>query len=110
MEINEDDQNAELGYWIDKNRWGQGFCTEAAAEALRFGFEELSLHKIFAHYMTINPASGRVMDKIGMKQEGVLPGHVRKWGEFYDIVVYGLLKSEYEKMKTSDQKPTFQAN
>lgn len=103
LEINSEDENAELGYWIDKKRWGQGFCTEAAAEAMRFGFEELSLNRIFAHYMTINPASGRVMEKIGMKPEGLLPKHVRKWGEFFDIALYGLVKSDYEKLKAADQ-------
>ena len=104
LEINEKDQNAELGYWVDKNFWGQGICTEAAAEVVKFGFERLSLHKIHSHFMKSNPASGKVMEKIGMKREGVLPGHIRKWGVFHDIVLYGLLKSDYEKSKNADQK------
>ncbi|MEM9409853.1 MAG: GNAT family N-acetyltransferase [Planctomycetota bacterium] len=95
LQIDREDQNAELGYWIDKTEWGQGYCTEAAQETIRFAFEELSLHKVHAHFMTSNPASGRVMEKIGMKQEGVLRGHVRKWGQFHDIVFYGLLKKDF---------------
>ena len=100
LEINESDQNAELGYWIDKKRWGEGICTEASKEVLRFGFETLSLNKIHAHYITSNPASGRVMEKIGLKSEGLLRGHIRKWGQFYDVSWYGLLKSDFEEQQT----------
>ncbi len=95
LSINEQDQNAELGYLMDKQRWGQGYCSEAAAEVLRFGFETLALHKIYAHCLTTNPGSRRVMEKIGLKQEGLLRGHVRKWGQFYDVYYYGLLHSDY---------------
>lgn len=100
LEINETDQNAELGYWVDKNRWGQGIATEAAAGALKFGFEELQLHRIFAHHISSNPASGRVMEKIGMAKEGVMRGHIRKWGSFRDVVVYAALKHDQEQVRT----------
>jgi len=97
LEINSGDQNAELGYWIDKETWGRGYCTEAAAEVLRFGFGVLSLHRIHAHHITSNPASGRVLEKIGMKAEGVHRGHVRKWGQFYDVSCFGLLYCDLQQ-------------
>ena len=103
LEIDEVDQNAELGYWVDKKRWGQGICSEAAAAVLRFGFEELALNRIHAHYITSNPASGRVMEKIGMKSEGLLRQHVRKWGKFYDVSVCGLLKSDFANQQQSGE-------
>lgn len=103
LEINESDQNAELGYLIDKQMWGRGYCSEAAAEVLRFGFENLALHKIHAHCLTTNPGSQRVMEKIGMKQEGLLRGHVRKWGQFFDVYYYGLLHSEFNKTEKGAQ-------
>ncbi len=96
LEINEQDQNAELGYWIDKQHWGKGIGTEAAAEAIRFGFADLAVHKIHAHHITSNPASGRVMEKIGMVKEGLMRGHIRKWGRFYDVVFYGILNSDWQ--------------
>jgi RimJ/RimL family protein N-acetyltransferase len=96
LSINQEDQNAELGYWIDTPFWNNGFCTEAGQAVVRFGLIELSLHKIHAHFMTRNPASGRVMVKIGMKREGLLREHVRKWGVFENIVLYGMLKSDLE--------------
>ena len=61
---------ANLGYWIGLPYWGQGICTEAAAELLRFGFEELNLELVIAHHLTINPASGRVMEKNGFQYVG----------------------------------------
>jgi RimJ/RimL family protein N-acetyltransferase len=85
----------ELGYWIGKPYWGQGFCTEAARAVLTFGFESLNLGRIFARYMDNNPASGRVMEKIGMQYEGCLRQHVNKWGQLVDIILYGILRPEY---------------
>lgn len=94
LEIEKSDHNAELGYWIGRDFWNQGFCSEAALAMLEYGFEQLGLHRIHSHYMARNPASGRVMEKIGMKREGLLRGHSRKWGVFEDVVVYGILASD----------------
>ena len=94
LEISEDHQNAELGYWIDRSHWGNGYCTEAAAAVIVFAFEQLALHRVHAHYMTRNPASGRVMEKVGMTKEGLLRKHVRKWGVFEDVAFYGILATD----------------
>lgn len=94
--ISEQDQNAEIGYWMDKPFWGQGYCSEAVQEVIRFGLIDLGLHRIHAHYMVRNPASGRVMEKAGMRREGLLRGHMRKWGVFEDIVFCGILRSDLE--------------
>ena len=75
-----DDQRAELGYWIGKPYWGQGYCTEAARAILTFSFERLGLHRIQACHFTRNPASGRVLQKIGMIHEGRLRQHRKRSG------------------------------
>ncbi|MGI9302211.1 MAG: GNAT family N-acetyltransferase [Gammaproteobacteria bacterium] len=93
--IHRENANAELGYWIGKPYWGQGYCSEAASAIVVYGFDTLRLHRIFAHHLTRNPASGRILQKIGMRHEGCHRQHVRKWGVFEDIEVYGLLRSEY---------------
>ncbi len=95
MTVEREYSNAEIGYWIGKPFWGQGYCTEAAAAVLRYGFVQLGLNRIWAKHMTRNPASGRVMQKVGMKHEGTLRQHVQKWGRFEDLEVYGILRSEY---------------
>ena len=93
--INMENQRAELGYWIGRPYWNGGYCTEAARAMLRFGFEQLGLNRIYAHHFARNPASGRVMQKIGMVHEGRLPQHVRKWDAFEDLELYGVLKSQF---------------
>ena len=88
---------AELGYWIGKPFWGNGFCSEAAPEILRFGFDICKLNRIFATHMMRNPASGRIMEKAGMKLEGILRQHVMKWGVYEDIAMYGVVAGDSRK-------------
>jgi RimJ/RimL family protein N-acetyltransferase len=85
---------AELGYWVGEPYWGQGYCTEAATTVVHYAFSELKLHRVHASYLARNPASGRVLAKIGMLHEGVARQHTRKWGQFEDLVLCGLLQSD----------------
>ena len=91
-----DHDRAEIGYWIGKPYWNQGYCTEAAHAALKYGFEVLELNRIHATHFTRNPASGRVMQKIGMTHEGHLRQHVKKWGNYEDFETYAILWSDYD--------------
>ncbi|MBI2847682.1 MAG: GNAT family N-acetyltransferase [Chloroflexi bacterium] len=93
--INRAHGNAELGYWVGKPYWNQGYCTEAARAVLGYGFATLGLNRIYARHMTRNPASGRVMQKLGMKHEGTLRQDRKKWGKFEDFEICGILRSEY---------------
>ncbi|MBN2554345.1 MAG: GNAT family N-acetyltransferase [Anaerolineales bacterium] len=86
----------ELGYWIGVPFWGNGYCTEAAQAVLDYGFHSLALHRIMARHFTKNPASGRVMQKIGMRYEGCLRQSVLKWGEYQDVSVYAILHADRE--------------
>lgn len=90
-----DEGIAELGYWIGVPYWGRGYASEAAAEVVRWGFEERGLERIYAQHFGRNPASGRVLQKIGMHLEGTLRRHLRKWDEYVDVVCYGLLREEW---------------
>ncbi|HYK04222.1 MAG TPA: GNAT family protein [Thermoanaerobaculia bacterium] len=86
---------AEIGYWIGVPYWGRGYASEAAAELIRHGFEDLGLERIYAGYYARNEASGRVLQKLGMVYEGTMRRHVCKWGEYLDVVCYGLLRDEW---------------
>src|SRR3989344_686326 len=86
---------AELGYWIGKPYWGQGYATEAGRAVLTYGFGELGLNRIFAYHFSRNPASGRVMQKLGMTHDGHLRQHTKKWGIYEDEEMYGVLKSDF---------------
>ena len=62
--------NCEVSYTIGYDWWNQGYGTEALRAILEFGFRYMNIHKISAAYNTDNPASGKVMGKAGMEQEG----------------------------------------
>jgi [ribosomal protein S5]-alanine N-acetyltransferase len=86
---------AELGYWVGVTHWGKGYCTEAAREVLAYGFNALGLMRIHASHLTRNPASGRVMQKLGMRREGHLREHVRKNDVLEDLEIYAILRQEF---------------
>jgi RimJ/RimL family protein N-acetyltransferase len=96
LRIEADHRRAELGYWIGVPYWGNGYATEAAKAVLKYGFGTLELHRIFASHFADNPASARVLQKIGMRHEGRLRAHVLKWGEFLDLEMYGMLASDVD--------------
>jgi RimJ/RimL family protein N-acetyltransferase len=87
-------RRAELGYWIGVPFWNRGYATEASAALIAHGFEELGLNRVMARHITRNPASGRVMKKLGMRPEGVMREHIVKWDEPEDIAIYGILRSD----------------
>jgi [ribosomal protein S5]-alanine N-acetyltransferase len=95
LRINPEHRHAEIGYWIGRPYWGHGYASEAATVVVGYGFEQLGLNRIFAKHFATNPASGRVMQKIGMRYEGRNRGHILKWGEFLDDEVYGVLADEW---------------
>jgi len=92
-------KRAEIGYWVGKPYWNNGYCTESAHAILKYGFDVLGLNRILGRHLTRNPASGKVMQKIGMNYEGCMRQHIIKWDKFEDIDCYGILKSEYSRKR-----------
>jgi len=86
----------EIAYWVGESYWGNGYATEAAKGILEFAFIEKNYHKVFARYFNSNSASGKVIEKIGMKKEGILKEHVVKENKYIDLVYYGVLKNEFD--------------
>jgi RimJ/RimL family protein N-acetyltransferase len=86
----------ELGYWIGLPHWNRGYATEAARAMLRYAFETLGLNRVQATHFTRNPASGRVMQKLGMSHEGRSRQQFRKWDTFEDVERWAILRSEWE--------------
>lgn len=81
-------RNAELGYWIGKDYWNNGYCTEAVKAIIDYAFFEIALNKIYANFFANNPASGRVMEKAGMQYEAILKSHMYHWGDYKDLIYY----------------------
>jgi RimJ/RimL family protein N-acetyltransferase len=88
-------KNGELAYMIGEPYWNKGFGTEAAQAMIRWAFDHKSYHKVYARYFVSNPASGRIMEKVGMKKEGLLKDQVIKEGQFMDLVYYGMINPKY---------------
>ncbi len=87
---------AEVGYVLNPDYHGKGYATEAVRAVLSFGFENLHLHRIEAKYIVGNDASRKVMEKCGMKFEGVRRGEMLIKGAYRDIGVCAVLKEEFE--------------
>lgn len=83
--------NGEIAYWSGEKYWGKGYGTEAAKALIEFAFQEKKLHKVFARYFKSNPASGRIMQKVGMVQEGLMKDQVIKDGKDEDLIYYGII-------------------
>jgi RimJ/RimL family protein N-acetyltransferase len=98
--INPKDHNATFGIAIgDKNYWGKGYGTEAAALIIRYGFEQLNLHRISSGAWSFNARSIKMHLKLGFKEEGRRREAVFKNGAYCDEVIFGLLRDEWQKRK-----------
>ena len=91
-------KRAEIGYWIDRKFWGQGIATEAAKAIINFGFENLKLNSIYARHFDMNPASGKVMKKCGMKYVGIMRQHESRFDKFYDVIYYDILADDWKNI------------
>jgi [ribosomal protein S5]-alanine N-acetyltransferase len=97
-DLDEKNDNGELGYWLGRPYWGMGYATEAARRLLHYGFSDLKFYRVHSCHLTLNPASGNVLKKIGMSHEGQRKGHIKKWGKYEDLELYGILVEDYHAL------------
>lgn len=90
--------SGEIGYVINPDYSGMGIATEAAARVLDFGFRELSLHRIEARHMAGNGASHRVMEKLGMTEEGTFRESYLVNGKYRTVTICSILDTEYREL------------
>ncbi len=84
-----------VGYKMDKDYTGRGFCKEALTEGIRVMFEDLGLHKIDAIVLPRNDASIAILEGLGFKREGLLRDKIKLNGKWEDHYAYSLLESEF---------------
>lgn len=96
--------SAEVGYVLNPEYWGKGIATEALERVIRFGFEELNLHRIEAKYICGNDRSRHVMEKVGMTFEGVFREGMLVKGNYVDVGVCAILAAEWEKRQKERQQ------
>jgi ribosomal-protein-alanine N-acetyltransferase len=90
-------RRADIGYVVRRDRWGEGFATEAARVLVDFGFRDLDLYRIWATAHPDNPASSRVLEKIGMEYEGRIRGHMFVKGAWRDSLAYSILRPDWTR-------------
>jgi len=89
-------RRAELGFALARSEWGRGVMSRVLPVLVRFGFETRDLHRIEADVDPRNPASFRLLERLGFKKEGYRRESYILNGEIQDAVLYGLLKREFE--------------
>jgi RimJ/RimL family protein N-acetyltransferase len=86
---------ARIGYWLGQDYWGRGLATEALRLYVPYVFAAFpELNKLEATVFSWNPASCRVLQKAGFREEGRLRRNLIKGGDIADEIVYGLLRAE----------------
>jgi RimJ/RimL family protein N-acetyltransferase len=90
-------EEGEIWYLVHPEFWGKGFATEAAKELLALGFEEVGLHRIWASCLPENPASERVLQKLGMRKEGFLIQNLKIHGVWKSSFLYAMLADEWAR-------------
>lgn len=89
-------KRGEIHYHISPEFWGKGYGTEVAKRLIKFGFENLDLHRIEAGVATNNQGSIRVLEKAGMSREGLRRRILPIRGDWYDNYMYAILDEDYQ--------------
>ncbi|MBR4038976.1 MAG: GNAT family N-acetyltransferase [Clostridia bacterium] len=103
MDYNEDNATVEVGYSLTRRLWNGGYMTEALARVIAYTFEAMDINRIEAQHELENPSSGRVMQKCGMRKEGVMRQRLYNKGRYVDVAMYSILKEDYEREIRDDQ-------
>lgn len=91
---NQPNRWAMIGYDLARHYWGQGLMSEAVRAVVRFGFEEMNVHRIEATVITGNSTSMKVLSKAGFREEGVMKERSYNQGQFQDVHLFALLRQE----------------
>ena len=94
VEMNEYDSCCEIGYILGKNYWGCGMMTEALKAVLDFCFTQAGFQKVRSRYASLNPASGRVMEKAGMTYLKTIANGVERKDYVADLIYYQISREE----------------
>jgi len=93
--------SASIGYGVSPNRWGHGYATEAVRLIVGFGFETIGLHRVWATHHPDNLASRKVLEKVGLREEGLRRDDRFVGGVWYDSVVCSILEDEWRLRRAS---------
>ncbi|MHB8577121.1 MAG: GNAT family N-acetyltransferase [Dehalococcoidia bacterium] len=92
---------ADIGYELAPEWWGNGYATEAARSMLEFGFTEPRLHRIWARCIAENVGSAHVLEKIGMQLDGRQRDKVHFKGRWWDNLLFAILEDDWHAQGTA---------
>ncbi len=92
-------KSTSLGGWIGSSFEGQGLITKAMKVLITYAFSELKLNRLEAHCHSENRRSRAMVEKLGFIQEGILRQAEWRRGRLVDVVIYGLLASDWEQIQ-----------
>lgn len=99
LRFDEEAESCSFAYMLGEAFWGNGYGTEALKAAFDFAFARMEIKIITADHMAENSASGRVMEKTGMKEVGIHPGKYEKNGIFHDAVEYTITAEDWNNTR-----------
>ncbi len=88
-------RRAEVGYGLGTYAWGRGYMLESLTTLLQYGFDVLNLHRVEADIDPRNQPSGRILERLGFQQEGLLRERWIVGDEVSDTAFYGLLRRDW---------------
>ena len=91
------DRSGSLGYKIGSRWWNQGYASEAAGAVVDYMFRNTDVERIDSFSSVENPASRKVMEKIGMRYEGLLRHYYQTRAGFQDCTLYAIIRKEWEQ-------------
>ena len=92
-------RNRHAGFGITigaKEEWGKGYATEATRLIVQHAFATLNLHRVSLKVYAYNPRGLHVYEKVGFQKEGVLRQDNFREGRYWDTIIMGLLREEWE--------------
>lgn len=93
--------SGSLGYWLEPSSWGKGIATEAAQAVIRFGFDVIGLRELRAGHAADNPASGKILTKIGFRYVETVRIHSRSRDTEIEHCRYLLPRDEWQRVRVS---------
>jgi len=91
-----------IGYDLQSKHWGKGIMSEVLEAIVQYGFNKLELNRIEAEVMQGNIGSEKLLTKLQFQKEGILKDWMHWNDNFYDITMFSLIKSDYQKRKANN--------
>ncbi|GAB1420480.1 hypothetical protein MASR2M15_05780 [Anaerolineales bacterium] len=95
LHIDQKHERARISHWLSVDYWQTHFSAEAIKCLVAYGFHDLKLNRLYTQYFANDSYNARIYTDAGFITEGVLKQHVKKWGQFRDLCISGIVKNPH---------------